>query len=351
MNKKVPGFNIANLFKPLTSIALAGNVLYLHTISVGDLEVYSALDKQLSATEKLRAVLPRLASLEVFTNFKQKRPHLPAEITAALTDNDLTCIAEAYLKTGLFLHLKDSDTAVELSRLAGETAPQHFIRLVEAEIAVAGHHMKHHLESLSVTTKKMFDPVRASAAALETTLQRFNSISKPVEPKTELFQHPLPSVSENLRRHQEQLADERAQDVERAQITSQMTAESARLLQELSVAATAFIEKFDQRSAANERAAKSNLRIAVVSVAVTAIFSVFAAWLSWASFHQDAVFHNADTTAQQALEKQLNEYQLENKTLQDQVNVLQARVDKLLSECQSSVINAAAPTAKRAPKP
>ncbi len=71
-------------------------------------------------------------------------------------------------------------------------------------------------------------------------------------------------------------------------LTGEMTAQSAKLLQDLTQAAGDFLIRFDERSEKADSDTRHQLKIAVISVVVSAFLALFALGVGFASYIQDS---------------------------------------------------------------
>ena len=141
------------------------------------------------------------------------------------------------------------------------------------------------------STQSLFDQVRKSTSALGSTLSAFEKFTKPpsvTSPEILSIQTDHHSrVSDLLAQQASDRAEERAEEIELTRLTGQMTAESAKALKDLVEAATTMMEQMDERDQRTDQTTRTQIKIALWSVASSAVLALIAVIFSGSSYFQD----------------------------------------------------------------
>lgn len=122
------------LVKPVAEVPIGTVTLYLYPVSMGDVNGFSCIPDDVVAIEKIRMLLPFVASLSVPGNFREKREALPDELVEALSTDELEEIASTYTGIPAFDKVRaGSEELAPIIRHAGEPAAAYLSRLMNAE--------------------------------------------------------------------------------------------------------------------------------------------------------------------------------------------------------------------------
>lgn len=310
--------------------------------SIGTLCLYRAsnnvecrriLAKGLEQEELIRAILPHIAYFSPDTSPDQKGIAVTPDQAEQLSDTDLEMLVKAYVSSEKW---KGND---QLVRGNDEPAIAFMDRFLRKEIEAQQNEYRKLVEGVHGSTRGIFDQVRESSLALGETLRQFEQLSKASEhrsPTTAAFETKSFVPSDPFAERNARLARERAEDREMIRLTGQMSAQSAKTLQELAGAASTMLEKLDQRDEDDKRTTRTQLRIAVWSVGISALFSILALIVSIMAYYQDRANTVAGDTWQvevldemKASNKHGASLLADNKVLQNQVKQLGQAVKAL----------------------
>lgn len=284
------GLNISLLVKPQATVTCGSNTIYLYPARASDLDEFNRLSTEGDALSQFRKLLPSIASLVIQVDIREKRDPLPSEVVEQLSDDDLEMLADAYAAIPSFHEVRiDKGENIEaVIRLDGESAVAYIGRLLKAEIERhRSAFQKMRLDAISPASK-LLEQVKLSSLNLGESLKAFDKLSLPPVAQIEAIESRSADVFRAMDKHQQKLARERKEELEMTRLTGEMTAQSAKLLQDLTQAASDFLLRFDERSEKADSDTRHQLKIAVISVVVSAFLALFALGVGFASYIQDS---------------------------------------------------------------
>jgi len=320
---KKKGLDISLFLGPTTDVQTSAGKIFLYPPRVSDFKSFEKLSS-VEPAARFREFLPCVGSLSATSKMEKEREPLAPELVAQLSDEDVEAIAEAYASsTALQTAIVGSKDKSGLPRETGEAATSYVDRLLKKELEDHVDGMKRMREQMVASTSGIFDAVRKSSALLGSTLTDFErlsrSISAPVMPVIETKHFEL---SNHMAEQHARLARERAEELEMVRLTGEMTAQSAKTLQDLAEAASTLLENMDARDRRSNRMTHIQLWIAVGSVVVAAI-------LSGAAFLQDRVNNAANDKWQEKMLSSINEGNQQRTSIEEENKRLKIRIDEL----------------------
>lgn len=318
--------NLDELLKPIANVDLSIGPIFLFSLRVSDMMEFTKLP-ELSSCDRIRAFLPCIASLSPKCSVKIERIALPTDKLELISDTDIEKLAEAYIASGALK--KTQDDISNPIRDPEEVATAYLDRLlrVTAESFVGMNRKR--IDSMIGSTQGIFDQVRKSSMELGETWKKFEHLTKAdAKPSsiTSLFQDWSFDFHTQIAEQNARLARERKEDREMIKLTGQMSAQSAKTLQELADAATTMLERLDLRDQEAKQTTKMQLWIAVGSVVISAL-------LALTSFFQDRTNNSAGNVWQDNVLNELKSsnslgaaLKNENGRLRDEVQELSAQV-------------------------
>lgn len=317
---KKKGLNISLFIGPTTDVQTSIGRVYLYPPRVSD---YTSFEK-LSATEptaRFREFLPHVASLSATTKIEKEREPLAQDLLEKLSDDDVEALAEAYVSSSALKTARESTKEKSgLPRENGESAISYVDRLLKKELADHLEDSRRMREKMVASTSGIFDQVRKSSALLGSTLQDYERLSRAsITPVLDTKHHELSNL---MAEQHARVARERAEELEMVRLTGKMTAESAKLLQDLARDASKLLDDMNDRDKRSNRLTHIQLWIAVGSVAVAAI-------LSGAAFLQDRVSNAANDKWQEKMLSSINEGNRQRTSIDDENKRLKAKIDEL----------------------
>lgn len=312
--------DIDSFLKPLTDVHTSIGQLYLFPLRVPDIGSYGRISTD-DPVGRIREFLPCIASLFPDYSLERERVAITVEQAGQLSNEEVEMLAEAYASSSALGKMREGGEGHDpLARNRHETATSFLDRLLRKEAEEQASQMRKLLEQVHNPTRRIFDQVRKSSLELGKTWMNFERLLKtaeipPMETKS-------PEIHNHLAEYHARLAREHAEDREMIKLTGQMTAQSAKTLQELAKAASTLLEKMDERDADAKRTTRNQLWIAVVAVIVSAL-------LAGVSFWQDRVSNASNDQWQADLLTELKVSNQRRSALGDEANSLKEDVQKL----------------------
>lgn len=262
--------------KPVANIDTNIGRIFLYPLTIGAIEKYTS-SLEASAIERIRKFLPTISSLSP----DRKESKLSLNQMAQLSDDEIELISEIYTLSGQFKQLEESeDNKLVVVRNKNESNSEFLDRLLKAEVDKTKKQAKLIHEKVLSSTEGIFDRVRKSSSELGQSWQQFDQLNKAaIQQPPEFSLKPL-GIDNRFAEHTKILAKERTQDREMAHLTGQMTAQSAKTLQELAEAAATMLERLDQRDKEAKHTTKIQLWFAVGSLVISTL-------IAGASVYQD----------------------------------------------------------------
>jgi hypothetical protein len=314
------GFDLNIYLEPVTDVQTSIGKLYLFPLRASDIDSYKRISTD-KPVARIREFLPFIASLSFNNTLKNKRVAITVEQVGQLSDEEVESLAEAYATSSKVGQARKGRKGMEpLAQSQGEPATSFLIRLLRKEIEEQESQLRKAWEQALGSTGSIFDQVRKSTLELEKTWKSFErlSMAKEVPP---LETKPL-EMNNHLAQYHARLAREREEDREIIRLTGQMTAQSAKTLQELAGAASTLLEALDQRDSESKRTTKIQLWIAVGTVIISAM-------LAGASFWQDKVNNSSNNQWQATLLSEVKGSNQRRSALTNEAKSLKEEVQRL----------------------
>lgn len=243
--------------------------IFLFPLTLGAIEKYQNIDEEL-AVERIRAFLPIISSLSSNRN----EAKITTDQIAQLSDKEIDLVSEAYTLSNQFKLLQEGgENGQEFVRIEGESYIEFLDRLLQEEVKSFNQIYSQALSS----TQGIFDQVRKSSLELGKSWQQYEQLKKSASPSIPMFPElktEALKVDPKLAEHAKIRAKEYAQDREMIHLTGQMTAQSAKTLQELANAAATLLERLDQRDKEAKNTTKIQLWFAVGSLFVSTLLAI-----------------------------------------------------------------------------
>jgi len=277
--------------KPVAEVDTSAGRIYLYPLRVRDMTDFGKLEPA-DAINQVRNFLTSIASLTVESDEAPERISLDPEIAKRLSDDDVEQLAEAYVQSFEWQTVReDGQDHKPPSREEGEAASVYLIRLMQHEVEQQMQASKRLREKMLGSSSGLFDQVRKSTSALGSTLSAFEKLTKPSHETSQEI-HPIhtdhfSSVNNMMAEQARGRAKERAEEMALTRITGQMTAESAKALKDLVDAATTMMEQMEARDLKADQSTRTQIKIALWSVASSAVLALVAAILAGFSYFQD----------------------------------------------------------------
>ena len=279
------------LLKPVSEVDTSVGRIYLYPLRVRDITDFGKLEPG-DAVTQLRTFLTSIASLNVESDQAPERIPLDPEIAKTLSEDEIEQLAEAYVQSPEWQTVReDGQDDKPPSREEGEASSRYLIRLIQHEVEQQIQASKRLREKMLGSSSGLFDQVRKSTSAVGSTLSAFEKLTKPSREST-LEIHPIHTdhfsrVSNLMADQARERAEERAEEMELTRLTGQMTAESAKALKDLVDAATTMMEQMEARDQKTDQSTRTQIKIALWSVASSAVLALVAAILAGFSYFQD----------------------------------------------------------------
>ena len=326
--------------EPAVDVQTSSGRIYLYPLRMQDLADFRKLEPA-DAVSQFRAFLPCIGSFEIESDASPDRVPLEGNVAAGIPDGEIDQLAEAYAQSSEFGNWRDgTEDRQPLTRELGESASAYLLRLLKAEAEEHEQSAKRAVEKVLGSSRGLFEQVRKSTAMLGSAVSAYEQFAKasrvsPPEIRSAGMDH-MHALSEQMARQARDRAKDRAEEMELTRLTGQMTAESAKTLKDLAEAATILMEQLDERDRRNDRSTRTQIRIALWSVASSAVLALVAALFAGFSFFQDRESNSAGDqwqgrilTAIESGNQRSLSAESENRALREETKVLQGRVADL----------------------
>ncbi len=334
------GFDLNITIKHIAEVDTPIGKLYLFPLRVSDLRAYSKLNAT-DAIERIRTFLPCISSLSTDYALKQERIDITIDQALQLTDQTLQKIAETYaLSSALRSALEGEKDREPIVRATDEPATEFLDRLLRKKVQEQATQLENIKKQILGSTHGIFDQVRKSSQTLSETWKQFEKLNQASTIPKGIARPVENSAFENFKRISEQqnkLVRERAEDRELVRLTGQMSAQSAKTLQQLADAASTMLEKFDERDEEAKRTTKFQLWIAVGSVIISAVLALLAILLSVAAFNQDKANTSSGDMRQDKVLEELNAANTHSAKLESEIQAIRQKVEQLNSEVGAQI--------------
>ena len=294
------GFNLDMLVRPIGQIDLVVGTVFLYQANETVRTLFRSMVND-SPEQRARATLAQIISLEKRTKWREKIVPVPDDVFSALTDDDIAAVAEQ------FRQLLDRHRALPEKPLPpiepqvnGELALIFFDRVLGTDIATADNEAKaqrkYLIDAATSPASKLLEQLNLSSNRLGNTVHEFDQL------KTKAFE--VPAFHDHFGDMNRRMVQERNEDRKVAQLTGEMTKQSAEMLQELVNTAGSFLVRFDDRDQKSDRQIRVQLWVALGSLALSVLLSGFGVWFSAKSYYQDANKNKTDDASAQVQSEQ-----------------------------------------------
>lgn len=309
--------------KPVANIDTNIGRIFLYPLTIGAIEKYTD-SLEASAIARIRKFLPTISSLSA----DRKESKLSLDQVAQLSDDEIELISEVYALSGQFKQLEESeDNKLVVVRNKHENNSEFLDRLLKAEVDKTQKQAKLIHEKILSSTKGIFDQVRKSSSELGQTWQQFEQLRKVASQQSPEFSLKPLAIDDRLTEHTKIIAKERAQDREMAHLTGQMTAQSAKTLQELAEAAATMLDRLDQRDKEAKHTTKIQLWFAVGSLIISTL-------LAGASVYQDYQNNKSGDQWQATVLDEFHQLNSQEKYKDREISVIREENQKLENRVQ-----------------
>lgn len=328
---KKKGFNLNIGLKYVAEVDTPIGKLYLFPLRISDLLAFSKLSAT-DSVERIRKFLPCIASLYPDYGFKQKRVGITVDQASNISDQMLQNIAQVYaLSNGLRSAREGEKGRSPITRTTNESATKFLDRLLRSEVEEHANQVK----KILGPTHDIFDQVRKSSLKLGETWKQFEKLSLassiPMSISRAAENRSFDTLN-HISEQQNKLARERAEDRELVRLTGQMSAQSAKTLQQLASAASTMLEKLDERDVQAKHTTKIQLWIAVVSVIISAVLALIALIFSGAAFYQDKANISSGDKWQDKVLEELEAANTHSARLEFETHTLRQKVEHMNSD-------------------
>lgn len=295
--KKI-AFNLKPLLESVGKVPTTVGTVYLYRLRVSDVIAFSSLSGK-NSVERIRAFLPRIASLAEAKGFRDERPPLATEEVGQLSNVEVEKIASAYVEVLNCEQRVEGDLGTnKLVRESGESATAYLDRRMKQKVQELLQKSGGISGQISTPASKLFDHVRKSASVLGGVLNAYEKSTR-IEVPTVPDIEPMPAVdfgaldrlgSERARVRAQESAErlELAREArELARETRDVTAASGRMLKDLVEAAATLMEQMEERDKKSDQSMRKQLSIAVWSVGVSAVLALLSLVVSGLAYFQD----------------------------------------------------------------
>lgn len=321
---KKKGLSLSLFLGPTADVQTSIGKIYLYPMRVSDFSRFEKIvaDEPMA---RFREVLPCVASLSTTSKIEKDREPLAPELVAQLSNADVELVAEAYaVSSALQTARSGSEDRSALPRVDGEVATSYVDRLLKKQLEDHANDMRQMRDKMLASTGGIFDQVRKSSALLGSTLTNFERLSRSISTPAAMpvFETKHLELTNHMAEQHARLARERAEELEMVRLTGQMTAQSAKTLQDLAEAASTLLENLNERDQRSDRVTRIQLWIAVGSVVVAAV-------LSGAAFFQDKANNITNDKWQGELLSSISEGNRQRSTAEEENKKLKAKVEEL----------------------
>nr|WP_315481341.1 hypothetical protein [uncultured Undibacterium sp.] len=272
--------NINDFAKPIWQVDIEIGTVYLYQADENVRKLFRSLKLDTPA-ERGRKVFSRIISLEKRVKLKDEIKPIPDEIFSVLKEGDVALISEKFRQLNdRNCALSDKDFPKIPPQNNDESGFEFFDRVLGTDIANADKEYKEQMKKImDVTTSSasgLLSQLNLSSDRLGGTVREFSEIAI----KQPVFHNHFGDMNRRI-------AQERSEDRNVAQLTGEMTKQSAEMLQELVKAASAFLIRFDERDQKSDKQIQLQLWVALGSLALSVLLAGVGVWFAAKSYYQD----------------------------------------------------------------
>ncbi|RSO33884.1 MULTISPECIES: hypothetical protein [Acinetobacter calcoaceticus/baumannii complex] len=297
--------------------------IFLFPLTLGAIEKYQNIDEEF-AIDRIREFLPIISGL----SSDKSEAKITTDQIEQLSDKEIDLISEAYSLSDQFKPLHgSSETENGLVRVEGESYTEFLDRLLKEEVKRTQKQFHQVYAQALTSTQGIFDQVRKSSLELGKSWQQYEELKKSASPSIPMFPElktNILKVNSKLAEHAEIRAKEYTQDREMIHLTGQMTAQSAKTLQELANAAATLLERLDQRDKEAKNTTKIQLWFAVGSLIISTV-------LAGASVYQDYQNNKSGDKWQSTLLNEIHTLSKQEKNVDEEVRTVKEENQKLIN--------------------
>jgi predicted secreted protein len=295
------------LSQPIASVNIHRKNVYLYALTVGDVSAIRQLNKEETSTENFKSIFRIFASHKKPNKANNKRVALPEDFINSLSKAEFNKIAQTYLET---LYVKNINEKLK-NPLHKNTDEEYFEYLYRLLIAYEINDRERNKEMVDKFFRP-FDSIRETSSTLSNKLRSVEFYVPPVIEHTQIANK------------------QRAEELEMARLTAEMTKESTNLLNELAKGVTDFLESWHAETENNNRTTNNQLRIAVISLAISVILSSVALYYSYKSYKQDIISDEANNKTQQEVIRLMSKSSESIDTLTQQNSNFEHHISELI---------------------
>jgi hypothetical protein len=259
--------NFDSLFIPPVKYDSKIGIIYLYQLRQTDLDTWRN-NHQSKPIDRIRLILPGIASFVEARSFTDPRPPLPSEETKQISNMELDDIADLYAKTYFSKQHATGNSQ-------GSEQNQH-----ESPVTLLDRQIRDRVQVRAHESLALFDKLRKSSNSLGNAIINYEHLAK----------------ADNLRR-----IGVRAHELEMMKITAEMTSKSAITLKDLADASVTLLEQMEQRDRKTDEFTKRQISIAVWSVGISAALALISLLFSIFISHQDILSQNDEDRWRQLL--------------------------------------------------
>lgn len=331
--------------KPVTDVDTSVGHIYLYPLREQDLTNFEKLEPT-DAINQLRNFLTNIASLTVESDEAPERIPLDSEIAKKLSNDEVEQLAEAYVRSSKWQAFREYLAERKpIVQEEGETTSIYLIRLLKDEVEKQHEATRQlHEKIKGLSNHGLFDQVRKSTSALGSTLGEFEKFTKTSAETRPLQNDHFIKLNNLMEQERRERAKERAEEMKLTRLTGQMTAESARALNDLVVAAATMMVQMEARDISNDAFARKQINIAKWSFIASAFLAFLSLLLAGLTYFQDRDNNTAGEKWQKNVIEAIKQGNEQHSTIERENNALLDHV-----KSQGSRI-AALEAAQRVPK-
>lgn len=317
--------DLNKLVEPEKAVPSSIGDIYLYRLRTSDYEGLAALAGSTS-TDRIRSLLPFVASLVHVKSFKEERPPLSDAEIKKLSDIEVEELASQYAASLLHPPSKESGST-QPEQQEDEAASTFLERLLQHELAEFSL-LERKLREKITSSNSIFEKVRENALKLSSTVGAFDRLFKSQNQVDSLSSQSFDRTNAMTEQFERQ-ARERAEELQMVRLTGKMTAESAETLRSLAEAATTLLEQMDQRDKKNDRDTSRQITIAVRSVVISAVLALLALIISAFSYLQDRNNNEAEDGLKSELMNFVKETNQQRALVKLKIQQLETELEKL----------------------
>ena len=292
--------------QPIASIGLHRKKIYLFALRTTDISAISQLNSENSSVEKFKSILRIIASNKKPSKTNLERVIIAEDFINSLSEAELNKVAQTYIETPYLINI-NKNLKNPLQKNIGEEDIQYLHRLLSMYVTDYNEKQK---EMIS----RVLDPFRSVREA-----------SSILSKKIDTYDFSSPAVEQYRK-----INSQRAEELEMARVTAEMTKESTNLLNKLAIGVTDFLESWHKETEINNKTTNMQLWIAAISLALSVILSSVALYYSYKSYKQDMITDEENNKTRLEANKLLSESNENINTLAQKNSSLEHHISELI---------------------